>query len=100
VPLFIGQGANGVLEGTPGDKPGIGPGDGVMIAGDVRTLAREYCARGVPVEYAQYDSLGHVGSALPWLAGAAAWLAGRFAGSRPPQDCARIAQGNPLTPIS
>ena len=47
VPLFIGQGAGGELEGTPGDKPGIGRGDGVMIAGDVRTLAREYCGRGV-----------------------------------------------------
>jgi hypothetical protein len=43
-PLFIGQGAGGELEGTPGDKPGIGPGDGVMIAGDVRSLAREYCS--------------------------------------------------------
>ena len=46
IPLFIGQGANGELEGTPGDKPGIGAGDGVMIAGDVRTLARDYCAKG------------------------------------------------------
>ncbi len=48
VPLLIGQGNGGEeLEGTPGDKPGIGPGDGVMIAGDVRSLAREYCERGV-----------------------------------------------------
>jgi hypothetical protein len=45
--MFIGQGADGTLEGTPGDKPGIGPGDGVMIAGDVRTLARDFCASGV-----------------------------------------------------
>ena len=45
IPLFIGQGANGDLEWTPGNKPGIGAGDGVMIAGDVRTLARTYCAR-------------------------------------------------------
>src|SRR5215469_867012 len=30
IPMFIGQGANGTLEGTPGNKPGIGPGDGVM----------------------------------------------------------------------
>src|SRR5271169_3016449 len=51
IPLFIGQGANGELEGTPGNKPGIGAGDGVMIAGDVRTLAREYCSRGVTVQY-------------------------------------------------
>jgi hypothetical protein len=99
VPLFIGQGANGELEGTPGNKPGIGAGDGVMIAGDVRSLAREYCARHVPVEYQQYGSLDHLTSALPWLAGAAAWLAARFAGWPPPQDCARIAPGNSLAPI-
>ena len=35
IPMFIGQGANGLLEGTPGNKPGIGRGDGVMVAGDV-----------------------------------------------------------------
>ena len=49
IPLFIGQGANGELEGTPGNKKNIGPGDGVMIPGDVRTLARDYCAKGVTV---------------------------------------------------
>jgi hypothetical protein len=99
VPLFIGQGAHGELEGTPGNMPGIGEGDGVMIAGDVRSLAREYCARGVPVQYVQYGSLSHITSALPWLAGAAAWLSGRFAGLPPPQDCAQIAPGNSLAPV-
>jgi hypothetical protein len=82
-PLFIGQGAGGELEGTPGDKPGIGPGDGVMIAGDVRSLAREYCERGDKVQYFE----------------AYAWLAERFAGLPAPQDCASIPPGNPLTPI-
>jgi hypothetical protein len=99
VPLFIAQGANGELEGTPGNKPGIGKGDGVMIAGDVRTLAREYCAHNVPVEYMQYDSLSHLTTAVPWAAGAAAWLSGRFAGTPPPQDCAQIPPGNSLAPI-
>jgi Secretory lipase len=99
VPLFIGQGAGGELEGTPGDKPGIGQGDGVMIAGDVRTLAREYCGRGVPVQYVQYENLSHVPGALAWLPEAAAWLAGRFAGFPAPQDCAQIAPGNSLAPI-
>ena len=56
IPLFIGQGANGDLEWTPGNKPGIGPGDGVMIAGDVRTLARTYCEKGTTVYYEQYAS--------------------------------------------
>ncbi len=98
-PLLISQGANGELEGTPGDKPGIGRGDGVMIAGDVRTLAREYCARGIKVEYDQYDLLAHIETAVPWLASAMAWLNDRFAGETAPQNCSAIAPGNPLTPI-
>jgi hypothetical protein len=81
VPLFIVQGANGELEGTPRDKAGIGAGDGVMIADDVRGLAREYRARGVPVEYAQYDRFSHFPSAVPWVARATAWVFARLAGS-------------------
>jgi hypothetical protein len=99
VPLQIAQGAFGELEGTSGDKPGIGEGDGVMIAGDVRTLAREYCERGVAVSYTQYDALGHIGTAVPWVTAAIPWLAERFAGKAAPQDCAAIPPGNPLTPI-
>lgn len=98
-PLFIGQGANGALEGTPGDTPGIGKGDGVMIAGDVRTLAREYCDAGVRVQYTQYDALSHVTSAVPWLGEAVPWLLARFTGLRAPQNCASIAPGNALDPI-
>jgi Secretory lipase len=100
VPLLIGQGNGGEeFEGTPGNKPGIGPGDGVMIAGDVRTLAREWCSRGVTVKYTEYQHLGHIEGAGPWLPEAAAWLAGRFAGLTAPQDCAEIAPGNSLAPI-
>ncbi len=98
-PLFIGQGAGGELEGTAGNKPGIGRGDGVMIAGDVRSLAREYCGRGLPVQYVQYEDLSHIPSALAWLPEAATWLNARFAGQAAPQDCAQIAPGNPLTLI-
>jgi hypothetical protein len=99
VPLQIAQGAFGELEGTSGSKPGIGEGDGVMIAGDVRTLAREYCERGVAVSYTQQDLLGHVPTALPWITAAIPWLAERFAGKAAPQNCAQIPPGNPLTPI-
>lgn len=98
-PLFIGQGAAGELEGTPGDKPGIGRGDGVMIAGDVRTLARQYCSAGVKVEYHQYDLTSHVTSAIPWLGEAVPWLTARFAGLPAPQNCSAIAPGNALDPI-
>jgi hypothetical protein len=62
-PLLIDQGANGTLDGTSANTPGIGPGDGVMVTGDVRTLAREYCARGVTVQYNEYELLDHLGTA-------------------------------------
>ncbi len=98
-PLFIGQGALGELEGTAGNKPGIGEGDGVMIAGDVRSLAREYCARGDKVLYDQYP-LGHITAAVPWIAAAVPWLEARFAGAAAPQNCAGIEPGNSLAPIA
>ncbi|UPK74727.1 lipase family protein [Nocardioidaceae bacterium SCSIO 66511] len=98
VPMFIGQGANGILEGTPGNKAGIGPGDGVMIAGDVRTLARQYCSDGATVKYKQYNLLSHVPTALAWAPTAMGWLDDRFAGTRAPSDCGSIPKGNPLTP--
>ncbi len=98
-PLLIAQGANGELEGTSGDQPGIGPGDGVMITGDVRTLARDYCERGVTVQYDQYNQLAHVETAAPWIATTLPWLSARFAGKPAPQDCSGIEPGNPLTPV-
>lgn len=99
VPLFIGQGAGGETEGTPGTKPGIGRGDGVMIAGDVRTLARQYCGDGLKVTYRQYELTSHVATAALWLPDAYAWLLGRFGGQSAPSNCGSIAPGNPLTPI-
>jgi hypothetical protein len=99
-PLLIAQGADGVLEGTSGDQPGIGAGDGVMIAGDVRSLAKEYCQRGVTVQYDQYNVFAHVETAVPWEASTLPWLSERFAGKPAPQDCAGIEPGNPLTPVA
>jgi hypothetical protein len=100
VPLLIAQGADGALEGTSGDQPGIGAGDGVMITGDVRTLAREYCQRGVTVQYDQYNAFAHVETAVPWVASTLPWLSERFSGKRAPQDCAGIEPGNPLAPVA
>lgn len=99
IPLFIGQGANGIPEGTPGNKPGIGPGDGVMIAGDVRTLARQYCANGTVVQYNQYDLLSHTSAVGVWLMQAIDWVHDRFAGRPAPNNCGSIKPGNPLGPI-
>ena len=100
IPLFIGQGANGELEGTPGDKKGIRAGDGVMIAGDVRTLARGYCAKGnKTVWYEEYEDYSHISSLLLWLPNSIAWIKERFAGLPAPQNCSSIRPGNPLEPI-
>jgi hypothetical protein len=98
-PLEIAQGALGELEGTAGDKPGIGEGDGVMIAGDVRSLARQYCSKGTKVQYEQFP-LGHVTTAAPWIAAAMTWLSARFAGLPAPSNCSSIEPGNSLAPIA
>ncbi len=100
VPFLIGQGNGGEeWEGTPGNKPGIGPGDGVMIAGDVRSLAREWCGEGLPVKFTEYQHLGHIEGAGPWLPEALVWLTERFAGMAAPQNCSEIAPGNSLAPM-
>ncbi|MGW4503905.1 lipase family protein [Streptomyces sp. NPDC004436] len=99
VPGFIAQGNAGVLEGTFGNRPGIGTGDGVMVAGDVRTLARQYCATGSsPVKYSQYEVLSHVSATAAWAPVALGWLNDRFAGRTAPSDCGRIPAGNSLAP--
>lgn len=100
IPGFIAQGTGGYLDGTAGNKPGIGPGDGVMIAGDVRTLARQYCAAGVPVKYTQYNLLTHELTAAAWAPSALGWLNGRFAGTAAPSSCGSIAPGNSLAPAT
>ncbi|BBH18526.1 putative inactive lipase [Nocardioides baekrokdamisoli] len=93
-PLFIGQGNGGYQEGTlPSAK--YGAGDGVMIAGDVRTLARTYCARGIRTQYVEYP-LSHIGSTALWLPQAYGWILDRFAGKTAPSSCGKIAAGNSI----
>ncbi|MFT4034926.1 MAG: lipase family protein [Patulibacter sp.] len=98
VPMYIGQGVRGDYEGTPNAKPGIGAGDGVMIAGDVRTLARNYCDAGTKLFYREYAS-SHIGTLAAWLPSATSWLQDRFAGRGVPTNCGLIAPGNPLDPV-
>ncbi|HET9168378.1 MAG TPA: lipase family protein [Actinospica sp.] len=99
IPGYIAQGDGGVLEGTLGDPAGIGTGDGVMVAGDVRALANQYCATGdTAIDYQQYGLLSHVGTAAVWAPAAVTWLADRFAGKAAPSDCGSIAAGNSLAP--
>ncbi|MFE4870270.1 lipase family protein [Streptomyces sp. NPDC056682] len=99
VPGFIAQGNGGVVEGTFGNPPGIGTGDGVMVAGDVRALARQYCATGNDsIAFHQYNLLSHVPVAAAWAPGAIGWLDDRFAGRKAPSDCGHIPSGNSLAP--
>lgn len=98
IPLQIGQGTGGTMELTK-PSPLWGKGDGVMIAGDVRTLARQYCAKGVPVQHKEY-STSHFVTMVSWLPWATAWVDDRFAGKAAPDNCSSIAAGNPLTPLT
>jgi len=97
IPLQIGQGTGGTLEGT---QPSAtwGKGDGVMLAGDVRTLARQYCAKGVKIQHKEYGTSHFLSIAL-WLPAATSWIDDRFAGKAVPDNCASIAVGNPLDPL-
>ncbi|SDJ26443.1 Secretory lipase [Frankineae bacterium MT45] len=98
IPLFIGQGAKGTLEGTP-VSPTFGPGDGVMVTGDVRAMANQYCASGVTVQYDEYDTTSHVTSVPTWLPAALGWLKDRFGTTPAPTNCGQFAAGNSLAPI-
>ncbi|WP_441247006.1 lipase family protein [Kitasatospora sp. McL0602] len=99
VPGYIAQGNGGIFEGTFSNPSGIGTGDGVMVAGDVRALARQYCAVGHdPIKYQQFDLLSHVGVPVVWAPLAYGWLNDRFAGRTAPSDCGHIAAGNSLAP--
>ncbi|WP_182380222.1 lipase family protein [Nocardioides sp. WS12] len=97
IPMLIGQGTGGELEGTIGNKA-PGRGDGVMVAGDVRTLAKKYCSGGVKVTHREYP-LSHFLSVPFWLAEAVPWLMARFAGTPAGNNCATIPAGNPLGPL-
>lgn len=99
IPMLIAQGTGGEAEGTPGDRPNIGAGDGVMIAGDVRTLARGYCASGLRIQYNEYEGDGHIASLLRWLPEMLVWVDQRFQRRSPPDNCDAIAPGNIIEPV-
>lgn len=99
VPFFYGQANAGYLDGTATGGPGVGHGDGVMVTGDTRTLARKACAAGVPVDYREYDNVSHTMAFVAWYPAATAWMLGRFNGQPAPNTCASIPEGNDLSAI-
>lgn len=94
VPMFIAQAANGILEGTAPGPVGIGPGDGVMIVGDVRALAHRYCRAGLPITYHEYGPLSHTLAVDLWAPESVVWLLDRFARRSAPTNCGQIAPGS------
>ncbi|WP_446666594.1 lipase family protein [Flexivirga sp. B27] len=98
VPMSIVQASGADEEGTVGNKPGIGPGDGVMISGDVRSLARQYCKTNNAIQYQQIENTGHTGAVTTWATSAIGWLGARFAGAAAPSSCGSIKPGNSLAP--
>ena len=97
VPFLLVQGAGGAQEGTEPGPPGIGPGDGVMIAGDVRALAKRYCSAGLPVRYDEYQRLSHSSAGSKFFSDALGWVSNRFAGQTPSSNCNSIRAGNKIT---
>jgi hypothetical protein len=98
VPMFIAQGTGGQIDGTQPSAT-YGAGDGVMIAGDVRSYASEVCASGDTVDYQEVSGLSHELVEPVWSTASLAWVAARFAGLPAANDCSSIAAGNPLTPV-
>ncbi|GGF55657.1 lipase [Marmoricola endophyticus] len=97
-PMFIGQGTRGELEGTPTSATS-GEGDGVMVAGDVRSLARQWCGAGTKISYREYPA-SHTTSVPLFAPEAYAWLLARFGSTPAPSNCSSIEPGNSLAPIS
>ena len=73
-----------------------------MLAGDVRTLARQYCAKGVTIKHVEY-SLSHFTSMVQWLPKPMLWVNDRFGGLfgpvAAPNNCSSIQPGNALETV-
>lgn len=84
IPIFMAQGRGLDLIVTPQT------GDGVMVAYDVRALAKKYCSSNVPVSYREYLA-DHVGAVALWWFESSSWLANRFKPDETaPSDCSWI----------
>lgn len=95
-PMFVVQGAGGELELTPAQHPGVGPGDGIMVTGDTRSLLRRYCEADTRVEYREYAPLSHVLAGAVWAVEGHLWMEDRFAGIPAPENCATVPPGTPI----
>ena len=67
-----------------------GKGDGAMVAGDVKALARNYCLEGVPVDYQEYQGASHVQAAAYFEPQTGPFLQDRFAGAPFVSNCSYL----------
>lgn len=93
IPIFYMQGTVGVTHGTFSKMNG----DGVMLAGDARSLVHKYCNSGTRVEYIETPS-DHALTVVAWGAGMLSWTEKRFAGSPAPSNCSitKYLKGYPI----
>ena len=73
-PVFLAQ----------GDK------DPVIVPALTRDFARRLCEARTPVRYDAMAGVDHYTAAVRSAAAAAAWIAGRFAGTKPENDCGHL----------
>jgi len=97
VPMMIRQGSDAQQSEGTAPSPTYGPGDGVMLVNDVRSLAHQYCDQGRPIDYAE-TPLGHGDEGAEFMGDASVWLQARFAGLPPTSTCALIGPGNSIAP--
>ncbi|HUC37138.1 MAG TPA: lipase family protein [Acidimicrobiales bacterium] len=67
-----------------------GKGDGVMVAGDVESLAHHYCQEGVPVEFQEYQGASHEDAGAFFEPQTGPFLQARLAGAPFVSNCSSI----------
>lgn len=99
VPMLIREGSDVQQGEGTAPSPTYGPGDGVMLVNDVRSLVHKYCDAGISIDYAE-SPLGHSDQGAAFLAEAGPWMAAQFAGTPAVSTCATVQPGNSLAPTS
>jgi predicted esterase len=61
--------------------------DDIVPYSQGRQMARDWCAQGATVQFSTSLVPSHVGGAIRAYPDAFAWLEGRFAGQRAPENC-------------
>ena len=69
-----------------------------MSAGDVRTLAREYCKQGVVVDYREYQHASHITAGAFFDPETGLFLQDRLAGLPFRGNCRSIRPGTDISP--